>query len=148
METNMNQKKPVEPDLILSTADAEALVLMLGEHGRNARRVSNTLEELIEKVQTADIVEGGPLLEDRITMNAAIRYVEPGASGGELTVTWPNAAAPDQGRISVLSPMGAALLGRRVGDRVTVALPNGTRRVLVIEAVQAAQEQDALAIAG
>ena len=81
-------------------------------------------------------------------MNAVVRYVEPGSAGGEVTVTWPNAAAPDQGRVSVLSPIGTALIGRRVGDRVTVVLPNGTQRNLIIEAVRAAQEQDDLAIAG
>lgn len=143
----MNQKIN-ETNLVLSAADAEDLVLMLGERSRNGRHDSDTLDELIEKVQTADIVHDGALLEDRVTMNAVIRYAGIGSAGGELTLVWPNAAEPDRGRVSVLSPMGTALLGRRVGDHITVPLPNGARRVLVVEAVRAAQDQPAMAMAG
>jgi regulator of nucleoside diphosphate kinase len=134
-----------EADIVLSASDAEALMLMLGEYSRGARSGDDTLANLVEVVQVADIVASGPELDDRITMNACISYVEAGKVGRELMLTWPNAAVPEQGRVSVLSPMGIAMLGRRVGDQVLVALPNGARRQLTITGVRAAQAEELLA---
>jgi len=143
MKQNFN-----ETDIVLSASDAETLMLMLGERSRGARSDGDALADLVDLVQTADIVADGPALDNRITMNACISYVEAGRAGGELMLTWPNAAAPEQGRISVLSPMGTALLGRRAGDQVLVALPNGGRRTLTIISVRAAQAETALATEG
>lgn len=135
----MTRKRSAE--IVLSTADVEALVLMLGERDRRSRAVADALAGLAEKLQIADIVAAGPALEGRVTMNACIRYIEAGTGGGELTLTWPNAAMPDQGRISVLSPIGTALLGRSVGDEVTVELPYDTRRTLTITEVRPHQTE-------
>jgi regulator of nucleoside diphosphate kinase len=55
------------------------------------------------------------------------------AEVSKLTLCYPADAEPDTGFISVLSPMGAALIGRRVGERVRSALPAGQERELVIE---------------
>ncbi len=41
-------------------------------------------------------------------------------------------AAPGQGRLSVDSPVAQALLGRRAGDEVTIALPRGQRTYTVV----------------
>lgn len=134
-------------DIVVSKSDAKALMLMLGEYGRGARSRADIIADLVEVLESADIVTASPELDERITMNACISYLEAGSTGGELILTWPNASAPEQGRVSVLSPMGIALLGRRVGDQVLVALPNGARRKLTISGVRAAQVEDSLATA-
>lgn len=121
--------------IVLSTHDAEALALMLGERGPRLRASDEALAALVEKLQAAEIVPDGPVLADRITMNTCIRYVEAGTQEGEFTLTWPSGALPERGMISVVSPMGAALLGRRVGDEVVVTLPYGSQRSLTITAV-------------
>jgi transcription elongation factor GreA len=55
--------------------------------------------------------------------------VEDLATGAELTYRLVNAhdAAPKDGRLSVASPVGAALRGRGVGDVVTATTPRGQR---------------------
>jgi regulator of nucleoside diphosphate kinase len=55
-------------------------------------------------------------------------------SGEETTYTlvFPQQADIDRRRISVLAPLGAALLGRRAGQIVTPITPNGRRRRLRI----------------
>lgn len=50
----------------------------------------------------------------------------------EYTLVYPAYAAPDENRISVLAPLGAALLGSRVGDTITWENPKGTRKVQVL----------------
>ena len=53
----------------------------------------------------------------------------------ELEIVGSAEADPDAGRISNVSPVGRALMGRRVGDVVTVVTPGGDRRyeLLAIE---------------
>ncbi|ARB46425.1 GreA/GreB family elongation factor [Alloalcanivorax xenomutans] len=41
---------------------------------------------------------------------------------GCFQLVWPDEAAPEQDRLSILSPLGAALLGARRGDEVMVTL--------------------------
>jgi regulator of nucleoside diphosphate kinase len=48
-----------------------------------------------------------------------------------LTLVFPAEAAPAQGRVSVLAPVGLALLGARLGDEVTWPTPGGPRRFRV-----------------
>lgn len=56
--------------------------------------------------------------------------------GGRRT-TWrlvgPDEGDPRRGLVSVHAPLGRALLGRRAGDAVEVALPGGARRYAVVE---------------
>ena len=44
-----------------------------------------------------------------------------------------NEANPAEGKISDQSPIGAALIGKKAGDEITVEVPNGTITMKVIE---------------
>ncbi|HQY06476.1 MAG TPA: GreA/GreB family elongation factor, partial [Lacunisphaera sp.] len=48
-------------------------------------------------------------------------------------LTLPSAADPDQARISVLAPVGTALLGYRVGDEIAWPTPGGIRRLKLLQ---------------
>lgn len=49
----------------------------------------------------------------------------------EYVVVYPENADIIQGRLSVVSPIGAALLGRKVGDAIRVRVPAGVRRMRI-----------------
>jgi len=55
-------------------------------------------------------------------------------NGNEITyqLTGSNEASPAEGKISNESPLGQALVGKRVGDRATVATPDGEREYLIV----------------
>ena len=53
----------------------------------------------------------------------------------KLTLCYPDDAEPSAGFISVLSPVGLALLGRRVGAQVSWTMPSGKQRLLTIDAM-------------
>ncbi len=69
---------------------------------------------------------------DVVTMNSRV-CVRDMATGETMafTVTYPDRANQAEGNISVLSPVGLALLGRRVVDVVTCDTPNGARRLRI-----------------
>lgn len=50
----------------------------------------------------------------------------------EFILVGPEEADAAHGRVSIDSPFGRAMLGRRAGDRVTIATPAGPRRALVL----------------
>jgi regulator of nucleoside diphosphate kinase len=126
----------LDEEIVLSSADAEALVLMLGERGRHAA-AGHAVDELMEVLQTAYIAVSGPMLEGRVGLHSRVEYADAGGGApGSLTLVWPDEAAPEAGKVSVLSPMGTALLGRRLGDEVILELPRDARRLLTITGVQ------------
>src|SRR5919198_355359 len=84
-------------------------------------------------------VEGRILLLEKLIRNA--RVVEVGSTvkvhdeyGDEaFTIVGSAEAEPSKGRISMESPVGKALLGKRVGDDISVVTPGGSTRMLIVE---------------
>lgn len=91
---------------------------------------------LADLLAEADLVPSQRVPADVVTMYSQV-LVRDHASGEvrKLTLCYPGDAEPDAGFISVLSPMGAALIGRRVGERVRSALPAGLEREMTLEAI-------------
>ena len=73
---------------------------------------------------------------DVVTVHSQVRVTEP-ATGerSELILCYPTEADPVSGRVSVLTPVGAALLGRRVGETATWSTPDGRDHAALIEAL-------------
>jgi regulator of nucleoside diphosphate kinase len=96
----------------------------------------STLSGLIERVeQEADIVPATAVGPDVVTVNSTVSFRdEVTDSVHRVTVVYPHDMSVSRRRISVLSPVGSALLGQRVGQVARVALPDGsTRELRVIE---------------
>ncbi len=49
------------------------------------------------------------------------------------TIVGPTEASPDEGRVSHVSPVGRAVMGRRAGDEVVVRAPRGDMRYRISE---------------
>ena len=91
-----------------------------------------TLDDLEHELELASIVEPREIPATVVTMNSTVEIED--LDSGEVrgfTVVFPGAAAVGTGHISVLAPIGTALLGAQVGDEVTWSTPGRTRRVRV-----------------
>lgn len=131
---------PMLHELIISTRDAEVLALMLGERAREPA-AARALEDLLLE---ARLVRHEELPADRIAMNSKVTYEEdPGGERRTVIVVHPIESNPAVGRISVLSPIGLALLGRRPGALVDAGLPEG--RVMTIHILETTRRPEALA---
>jgi regulator of nucleoside diphosphate kinase len=87
---------------------------------------------LQEKLAHAVIARGGNLPPDVITINTRAELVDLETNESlQLTLVFPMDAKFEEGRISVFDALGAAMLGRRVGDRFYWAVPYRERRVEV-----------------
>jgi len=84
---------------------------------------------LQEKLAHAVIARGGNLPPDVITINTRAELVDLETNELlQLTLVFPMEAKFEKGRISVFDALGAAMLGRRVGDRFNWAVPYRERR--------------------
>lgn len=131
-------------EIVVSTRDAEVLALMLGERRRQSEPEADAAAALSQLLCEARLVPHEKLPADRVAMNSRVTYEE--ASGGErrsVALVHPIESAPSRGRISVLSPIGLALLGRGPGALVDAALPGD--RVVTIRILEARREREALA---
>jgi regulator of nucleoside diphosphate kinase len=69
-------------------------------------------------------------------MNSRVQYEDVKThEQGTVTIVYPADADAVSGRISVLSPVGAALLGEAEGSEVELPLPHGQTRRIRIESV-------------
>lgn len=104
------------------------------------------LRSLQDKLANAKVVPAGDLPPDLITLNSRAQILDIATNGRlNLTVVFPLEANMGAGRVSVLDPLGSAMLGRRVRDEFEWAIPHGTRR-LIVTAVHF-QPEKALAMA-
>ena len=91
---------------------------------------------LSDALELAEQVPSPAVPADVVTMYSQVRVLEDGALASRtLTVCYPHDAEPAEGFVSVLSPVGAALLGLRVGAQARWVTPQGdarTARVLAI----------------
>ncbi len=125
------------PAIFVAEDDARRLAFLLVDGGAHD---SAHLRELRAELERAIIVAPLEIPRGVITMNSAVTVLDTTAgSRRQITLVYPHDANPSSGRISVLAPLGTALLGYREGDEVEWLMPGGMRR-LRIENVRGADE--------
>jgi len=127
-------------ELILSKTDAEVLALTLGERRRHFALEAAAADTLSDLVVEARLVPDHELPADRVAMNSKVTYrEEPDGMSRSVVLVHPIEADAAAGRISVLSPIGLALLGRGVGSLVDVDVPGG--KLLTIRILDAVRNR-------
>ncbi len=92
------------------------------------------LRKLEHELDTAETVAPAKVPADVITMRSKVRLRDLN-SGEEMiyTLVFPTEADSGNGKISVLAPIGTAMLGYRVGNVIEWQVPSGLRRIKVEE---------------
>ncbi len=84
--------------------------------------------ELDNELKRAEIVDENQLPYDVITMNSRVLLLLDGAEE-TVSLVYPQEADMSQNKISILSPIGTAIIGFREGDVVEWAVPSGVTRI-------------------
>ena len=113
------------PSILLSRLDCERLEALLEAPG-TADLDTSALEAELARAQ---ILEPAQMPSDVITMNSTARFrVLDGSDEGqerELTLVYPRDVNGQADRVSILAPVGSALLGLRIGDSIEWPVPGG-----------------------
>ena len=124
-------------ELLVSSSDAEVLASVMGDRRRTDRFEAEAADALADVLMEARMVPHEHLPVNRVAMNSRVTYrEEPRGERRTVTPVHPNEANAAEGRISVLSPVGRALLGRKPGAVIATGMPGGravTIRVLGVE---------------
>jgi len=96
--------------------------------------IEGRVSELEYKLANADIIDPGALPKDRAVFGSrvVVENIETGESL-EYLLVGPEESDIGRGRISVASPLGKSLIGRRTGDEITVQVPGGKRSYELVE---------------
>jgi regulator of nucleoside diphosphate kinase len=100
---------------------------------------------LAAELKKAVVIDSRCIASDIVTMNSRVRYVDQHTSEvREVTIVFPNEANPSTASISVLTPVGTALLGLAVGQSIDWPFADGTQHCLrVLKVVYQPEADDA-----
>lgn len=124
-------------EIQLTELDAARLERSLIEQLRREDGSPHGTAELEAILDEAAVVPSTSIDPQVVTMNSTVVLEEiPSRTRTTLRLAYPNDADPERARVSVLSPVGRALIGARVGETIEVVVPNNpSRRLLVAELV-------------
>ncbi len=116
--------------LLITDKDFDALNLLV-QHYESER--AHLLEEELSR---ATVVPQSEIPNDIVTMNSVI-YFKNGETGKEskIKLVYPKDADVTKGNVSILAPVGTAVLGLRVGQQIKWPMPTGKKVILTITSV-------------
>ncbi len=91
---------------------------------------------LKQKIETAVILASEEMPPDVVTMNSQVRINDITNDGiMVVSLVFPQDADYEQKKVSLLAPLGAALLGRRVSEKFSYDAPGGSTDIVIEEIV-------------
>ncbi|MHB0997207.1 MAG: nucleoside diphosphate kinase regulator [Elusimicrobiales bacterium] len=120
--------------LYITKLDHARLTRCLYSYGaRNSLDYDNR-EILAEELSKAKIVASGEITSHVVTMNSRVRLKDLDTDKEMLvTLVFPEDSDIEHGKLSVLSPVGTAILGYSVGDIIDWKVPPMVRRIQILE---------------
>ncbi|MCZ8323863.1 MAG: transcription elongation factor GreA [Sphingomonadaceae bacterium] len=94
-------------------------------------QVEAAIADLEDRMSRAQIVDPTTLSGDKIIFGATVTLLDDDDKPVRYQIVGPYEADAKLGRISYASPLGRALIGRRVDDEIEVTVPAGDRSYLV-----------------
>lgn len=126
------QELSVTRQIFITDFDLQRLQDLIENASRRPSRDGRHLEELGQELLKAEVVDPTGIPPDVITMNSRVCLSDI-VSGEDLvyTLVFPGDADLESGKISVLAPIGTAMIGYRTGDRIKWRVPSGIKKLKV-----------------
>jgi len=116
----------------ITELDRKRLLHLIQDAQASEYRGSVYLEKLRGELERAEIVASQDIPGDVITMNSTVMLTDLDTAEEETyTLVYPENADASQGKVSILAPVGTAMLGYQVGDVFEWEVPAGKRRLKV-----------------
>lgn len=119
---------------------APKLVLSKSDYQKLSALVESQRPELVasleEEIGRATVLPEGDLPKDVVTMGTQVTARDlDSQTEFEFRLVFPREANVGEGRISVLAPLGVALIGLRIGDEYEYRAPNGRLRRFQVRSI-------------
>lgn len=130
--------KALKTQLIVHKDDYEIMMNYIKKGlGRNAFN-RHDIEQLETELKKATVVNKDELPRDVVRLNSTVTiHDEKAAKQIEVTLVTPEKADIKHKKISIMSPIGTALIGFRKGQKVSWEVPAGKKRFTILEVTNA-----------
>lgn len=125
----------VQDTIQVTSFDMRRLFAMAEQLRKRGAAEVTVIDRLEEELARSTEVAQDAISKDVVTMNSKLTLKDL-TSGKEITCTlvFPQDADAEENRVSILAPLGMAILGYQVGDTISWSMPHGERE-LKIEAI-------------
>lgn len=120
--------------IYITELDMKRLEELVQFASKSDKRKEEYLRELEEELDRAKVVPSEKIPKNVITMNSKVRIKDLDSEEEMIySLVFPHSADINQNRISILAPIGTALIGYKVGDIIEWKVPGGVRKLKVEE---------------
>jgi len=118
--------------IYISAFDKKRLMSLIEEGLNTSSHEKASLQNLKKELERGVVVEPKDIPPDVVTMNSTVLFRDL-EDGEEMTCTlvFPAQADISQNKLSILAPIGTALIGYRVGSEIEWKVPSGVQRIRV-----------------
>ncbi|MGQ7845824.1 nucleoside diphosphate kinase regulator [Granulosicoccus sp. 3-233] len=122
----------VKTGIVLSSLDVDRLESLLGSLPREERQQHAGLQEELDR---AEVVEPRDVPPDVVSMNSTVRFAMESGEEFNLTLVYPRDSDGSADKVSILAPVGSALLGLSVGEQIDWPKPGGGKMTVKIKEI-------------
>ena len=134
IDNMMTRGSPANPTIVLSAEDYERLSALA--HAAR-KRMPDLADELADEIGRARVLTKGKHPQHIVCMNSEVEFRDDTTGKVQrVTLVYPEEADITQRKVSVLTPVGTALIGLRTGHSITWEAPNGEMRELTVLSVR------------
>ncbi|MFK0683372.1 nucleoside diphosphate kinase regulator [Ochrobactrum sp. BD67] len=128
----MSGKNRKKPNIVVSEVDYERL---MGLANNVSERLEEIAEELMAELDRAKVVPAKRLPQDMIRMGSTVEFRSKDGQDRRVTLVYPGEADIAQGKISILTPIGTALIGLAPGQSISWTARDGKQHELNVISV-------------
>lgn len=133
-------RKNRKPAITVTRTDSERLWRLAESF---ADRNPVVAEELLSELDRAKIVDDGRIPPDVVRMGSVLRYTSDLGEDRRVTLVFPGKADIAEGKVSILTPIGVALIGLSARQSIDWTARDGRLHRLTVESVEAPAYQPA-----
>jgi regulator of nucleoside diphosphate kinase len=122
--------------IILSELDVARIRKSIGKAKESKSISESETESLLKELDGATVVKSREMPKDIVTMNSVVKITFMKTNKQiELSIVYPDQANTNENKISIFSPIAAALIGYKVGDTIDWIVPSGPTSIRVDEII-------------
>lgn len=121
------------PRIVVTEADHDRLTVLATAA---LDRMPELADVLLAELERAKVVTAKSAPPDVVRMGSTVEFKSDEAQARRVTLVFPGEANIEEGRVSILTPVGTALLGLSQGQSIMWTAPDGRRHQLTVLAVE------------
>lgn len=125
-------KKQRKPAITMTRSDQQGLLRLAESYSTRNPAVA---DQLFAELDRARVVDDGRIAADIVRMGSNLRFTTDAGEDRSVTLVFPGEADIAEGKISILTPIGAALIGLSAGQSIDWTARDGRTHRLTVESV-------------